>query len=193
MPDENYREQIARLQREAIESELVAAQNEALHLESEIKDLWQSAAQADDSGDHDTAIYYSRAANEKTQELQAALSKLPQAPAYSEKKIEWMQRRPDLVSHPEFFKTAGAWHEYLMRLGVQDDSEQYRDMMTAALEPAGYEAQPSPDDVINEINKTSKYCDVTRGGKPLTAKQYNAHVPAAQAHTLAQLKAAGKI
>lgn len=111
---ENYREQIARLQREALESEIAAAQNEAISLEQEIGDLWQQAAAADNEGDSNTALYYSRAANEKTVELQNALSKLPQPPTYSEKKIEWMQRRPELVSHPQFAQTAALWHEYLM-------------------------------------------------------------------------------
>jgi hypothetical protein len=178
MADENYREQIARLAQEAHAREVAAAETEANQLNVEANELWEQAKQADDSGDGDYAIELARLANQKNQELQSKLAQLPQPQQYSERKVKWAQRRPDLVNHPQFAQYADFYHNYVTQnMGVPDDSDNYEELMTAALEPGGdYQPTPTADDIIKTINETSKYCDPTRGGKPLTGKDWNKQV-----------------
>jgi hypothetical protein len=189
MSDESYAGTIARLRHEAYERSVRDLEYEANRLNSEIAEIETQAFEADQDGRVDDVDWLMRDAREKTAELNNVMMQLPQAPQYSETKLEWARRRPDLVNHPGFAQSADAWHNYILGLGVQDDSPEYQQMMTTALEPQGYEPMPTPDDLIKTMNETSRICRKD----PLTAKQYNKHVSAAQEHTAAQLRAAGKL
>jgi hypothetical protein len=179
MADENYREQIARLAQEAHAREIAALETEANELNLQAQDLWEQAAQADNDGDGDYAVELARMANEKNQELQSKLAQLPPQPQqFSERKMRWMQKNPEVVKHPQFAQQADAWHNYVVNnMGVPDDSDNYEELMDHALTPGGdYQSMPTPDDMIKTINETSRFCDPSRGGKPLTAKDWNRQV-----------------
>jgi hypothetical protein len=189
--NESYQETVARLRAESYERNQNNLRYEANRLASEIAELEQQAVDADGRGESDTVDYYMADVQAKSQELGNVLAQLPQPQQqYSQRKLEWAQRRPEIVNSPGFGQTADAWHQYLTQVvGVQDDSDQYADMMTAALEPQGYEPVPSPDELLKTINETSRYCR----NKPLTAKTYNKFVEPAQQRVAEQLKAKGKL
>src|SRR5262245_27535996 len=89
---ENYRQQIARLQAAAEQSIQADRENRINELASETLDLWEEARTADNNGDTESALYYSREAGERTRQWQAEMAQMPQQ--LSERKIRWMQRNP---------------------------------------------------------------------------------------------------
>ena len=185
----DYQETIAELRAKAAERELVGYQNRAAELDMEISNLELQAIEAANQGDDALALSYAAEANAKNAEAQQILQQLPQQPQYSQRKLDWAARRPDLVNHPQFAQTADAWHRYITgNMNVPDDSDDYERLMSTALEPQNYEPLPSPDELIKTVNETSKYCRQS----PLTAKQYNKHVENARARVNEQLAAQGK-
>jgi hypothetical protein len=171
---ENYYEQIARLQQAANESVIADRTNRVNALASETLELWQEATEADREGDHDSALYYSREAGEKTREWQAEMAQLPQQPPQlSERKQRWMQKNPTLVNDPRFPAWADALHNYITgpMMRVKDDSDEYEFLMNMALSPGGdYQADWTADDVVKHLQEHSKVANL--GGK-FTGADYN--------------------
>lgn len=179
--DETYPEQIARLQREAQQSEVAALESEATNLSSEVADLWEQAAAADSSGYAEEALALMREANAKARQMNDLQARLPQAPAFTGEELDWMGRRPDIVGDPRFQQTASFYHDWVTKQmgvprflpgagedGLPRNNPQYIELMQKALEPANYSPPvASPDELIQTIRETSKY------GKDLTAREYN--------------------
>ena len=181
--NETYHEQIARLQREAYESQATALLNESERLRDEVVQAWNAAASAENEGDEGTKQYYQEQAIARTAEWQDVNARLPQpqGPRFTGEELDYMGRRPDLS---QFQQTAAFYHEHITRNmgvprflpGVGEDglprsNPQYIELMAKVLEPANYEPPvASPDELIKTINETSRY------GKDLTAREYNRNV-----------------
>jgi hypothetical protein len=186
---ENFREQVARLQQQAHEREIAALETEANQLNAEANELWEQAAQADNDGDSDYAVDLVRLANQKNQELQSKLAYLPQQdPAMSETKQKWFidhqhLRDPNYGSRhwannskyiSEAEKNAVGFDNLTQltynygreRLGYPDDSPELVSFMNEMVEPAGYQPQLTPDEVVR-MTQESRYA------KDFSGKDYN--------------------
>jgi hypothetical protein len=214
--DPHYREQLAALNERAAQSELAGLQSDVLNLNQEMENLWDQAAQAQNDGDEETALYYAREARAKTADLQSALARLPQPqqPIISETKQQMLIPRMDLVTdpnygqnhwsiqskysgpraNPSFLDVAQGAHNFsTQQLGHKDDSPEYQSYMTNYLEPPGYQKAWTANDVVSHLQQESKYANL--GGK-FTARDYNGpggkHVQEAQRRTAEQLTIQGR-
>jgi hypothetical protein len=172
MSNENYYEQVARLQAAANESIAADRTNRINELASEVLDLWEEARTADNNGDHDSALYYSKEAGEKTRAWQQEMAQLPPEPQQlSQTKLNWMRQRGDLVSDPRFAQVADFWHRYVTGvMRIPEDSLSYVECMSRALEPENYQPFPTPDDIVRDLATNSKVANL--GGK-FTGADYN--------------------
>jgi hypothetical protein len=173
MSDDNYYQQIARLQAQAQESIIADRTNQANALAHETLQLWEQATEADREGDAETALELSRQAGERTAEWQQVMAQLPQQPQQlSERKLRWMQKNPTLVNDPRFAQIADFYHNWVTQtMNVKEDSDQYEELMSKALMPGGdYQPEWTPDDVVRHLQEHSK---VANTGGRFTAQDYN--------------------
>jgi hypothetical protein len=175
MSNENYYEQIARLQAAANESLIADRTNQVNALAHETLELWEQAREADREGDAETALELSKQAGERTAEWQQVMAQLPQQPQQlSETKLNWMQQRGDLVNDPRFQPLATFYHDWVTKqMAVPEDSPAYVELMSKALEPDNYKPTPTPDDIVHELQTNSKYANL--GGR-FTPQEYNRQV-----------------
>jgi hypothetical protein len=144
------------------------AYRDNLAARKEVERRWRASAPAERPALKEEWHAYDAAVQESERDLQAFMTPT-QPQQFTPEEIKWAQRRPDLVAHPNFMPTAAFYHDHITKnMGVPRGTKAYTDLMTEALEPGGdYQPQPTPDDIVENIRKTSKY------GKDFTANDYN--------------------
>ena len=167
---EDYAATIADIRAEVAMRRQAQLEGEARQLYNEVREQQNLASEALARNDRTTAEYHVEEMNQKEQKLALVASQLPPPPREytpaEQRKIAWMQRRPDLVANPQFQRTADWWHNYITSRGVPDGSKKYEEMMTTALEPQGYQPPINGDDVLKMV-QSSKY------GRGTTPQQFN--------------------
>jgi hypothetical protein len=168
----NYREQIAQLRAERLRTQQMQAVEDYKYLESVWHETTNNAQTNLLSGDREAAHECDEYAESLEQQMRELAPKLP-PPQISARKQEWIARRADLASNPVNVRNADAVHRYLTEhMNIEDDSDTYYELMSAACEPVNYQPMVSPDEVCEMVG--------------IDAKTYNAGV-----NRLARLKASG--
>jgi hypothetical protein len=155
----SYRDDLAAIRQERAAREAEIVQAEFNEVADQKEQAERQAREALRQGDRETAEAWVAEADfceSEIAKITQRMERLPQ-PALSEAKQAWIDQRQDLAANPKLVELAGHAHNYItQRIGAADDSPEYFELMQHALEPPGYQPQPTPDDVCEMLGIDAK-------------------------------------
>jgi hypothetical protein len=163
----HFREDLAALKAEQAEIRYRQVGEDFCAIDRARMECEREANDALDRGDHDGARWMVQQASEYEQSAANLARELDQLQAQgvgvgnqpqglSPAKQAWIARRQDLAAKPTAADHATRWHWHLTQnMGVPEDSENYFELMSHAMEPTGYQPQATPDDIAVECGLTA--------------------------------------
>jgi cell division septum initiation protein DivIVA len=146
----DYLDEMAQLRAEVQYLAQCEAQSNAEQEREAAVECEKAAADAMIQGDRESARMHIQDADYHAARYVEEAAKLP-PPPLSQKKQEWIARRGDLNNNVNAKLAHWAHNKLTREMGVQDDSDQYYELMSHVLEPPNYQPFPSPDDICREL------------------------------------------